>query len=131
MPLASCPRCEKLFERQDAEVCPACRPDEEADSEKVRDLVEAQPGLSAEAVSEETGVGVDVVLRLIDQGRIANVAVSGEVVCGRCGAPAISTAKRLCQKCLSEMNIELAKAKTGLGGSEPYRGMHSTTDDKT
>jgi hypothetical protein len=112
MPLANCVRCQKLFNKIRIPVCPSCEPDEEADFEKVRQSLQALPNQSAEEVSESTGVSADCVLRLLDEGRIANVNLSENITCGRCGAPAISLSKRLCQKCLNEISVELAVAQS-------------------
>ena len=109
MPLASCERCGKLFSKTNLPICPKCEADEENDYEKVRDALQKSPNLTAEEVSESTGVEISCVLRLIEQGRIQNVPSSGKVLCGRCGAPAISLSKKLCEACLNKLNQELAK----------------------
>ena len=110
MPLASCERCGKMFDKMgDVAVCSRCLPSEEDDFDKIREALEKTPHLTAEEVAEETEVDIKVVLRLIDSGRIQNVNLSAPVKCGRCGAPAISMSKKLCQACLNELNTQLAK----------------------
>jgi NMD protein affecting ribosome stability and mRNA decay len=101
-----------LFNKEGIPVCPACQPDEEADFEAVRTSLQETPNQTAEQVAELTGVDEECVLRLLSAGRIANVTPSKAVTCGRCGAPAISFTKRLCEKCLAEMNVELAAAQS-------------------
>lgn len=113
MALATCERCEQLFDKIRSTVCPRCEPKEEADFEKVRDWLSKNTDQSAEEVAEGTGVSRECVLRLIEQGRITSVHV-GDVWCGRCGAPAISATKRLCQRCLGELNQEFAKEQAKL-----------------
>jgi hypothetical protein len=108
MALANCPRCNRLFNKVKLLVCPGCEAEEEADFEKVRRSLQDEPSQSAEQLSEKTGVSHDCVLRLLAEGRIANVNLEDAVRCGRCGAPAISMTKRLCQKCLNELSVELA-----------------------
>ena len=109
MPLATCPRCKTLFQKEGGHsVCPKCVEGEDADYEKVREALEETPSQSAEQVSEETGVDLNCVLRLLDSGRIETTAANIGVRCGRCGAPAISISKRLCEACLQKLNAKLA-----------------------
>lgn len=114
MPLAKCERCEKLFAKTDNPICPNCVPDEERDHETVRSCLSEHPNLSAEAISELTGVAVKCVLRMIDQGLVTNSIFTGAVKCGKCGAPAISASKKLCNACLEEMNRRVAKQRSQL-----------------
>jgi len=107
MPIAKCPRCKKLFEKSGTTVCAKCLPDEETDYDTVREYVGRHPDCSAHEVAEETGVDEDCVLRMIDEGRILNAASQEPVACGRCGQPAISVTKRLCQACLTELNTQI------------------------
>lgn len=110
MPLAKCPRCQKMFNKQHTLVCPSCKPAEDADTDLVRSAVEDNPNMNAEQVSELTGVDIQVVMRLVEVGAIASLSAleDAKIVCGRCGAPAISASKRLCQACLEKLNAEVA-----------------------
>jgi ribosomal protein L37E len=111
MALAKCARCEKLFDRQSAVVCPTCQPDEDADYDKVRRLLNDSPNMNAEQVSASSGVELSVVLRMLDEGFLAN-STSSQIRCGRCGAPAISASKKLCQACLEKLNAQVASAQS-------------------
>ncbi len=119
MPLASCPRCEKMFNKDAFVVCDGCEEAEREDYEKIHDALAKYPNLSAEDLAEMAEVEADCVLRLVDTGRIEPISVSTAegIKCGRCGAPAISKAKKLCEACLNEMNAQLAReqAKVKLG----------------
>mgnify|MGYP005840636935 CR=1 FL=1 len=108
MPLASCERCGKLFSKTSLPICPKCEPAEESDYEKVREAIEKAPDRTAEQLAEDTGVDLACVLRLVETGRVRVMGASDQVRCGRCGAPAISFSKRLCQACLDKLNQELA-----------------------
>lgn len=137
MPLANCPRCKKLFNKVKLAICTACEAEEEADFEKVRRSLHDKPNQTAEEVAEATGVSQDCVLRLLDEGRIANVSLADAVTCGRCGAPAISLSKRLCQDCLNRLSVELAaeQSKIQLPGrksvsTESTRAVREIIDDK-
>jgi len=108
--LDMCVRCGNIFTRLQSPVCPRCQTDEDADFEKVREVLVRQPGLNAEQAAEAAGVTVDCVLRMLNEGRVTNVELGGEVKCGRCGAPAISISKRLCEDCLVKLDLECADA---------------------
>jgi hypothetical protein len=82
--------------------------DEEMDYEKVRHELSDRPDQSAEQLAEATGVDLECVLRLLDEGRIQASTGPKEVKCGRCGAPAISMSKKLCESCLQALNTQLA-----------------------
>ena len=114
MPLAKCVRCNRMFNKVQAPVCPACQPDEEADYEKVREIVNREPDLDAAAVAEEANVDIEVVRRMLTEGQLVTVTQIAGIVCGRCGAPAISASKKLCQSCLEKLNMEVAKAQANI-----------------
>ena len=107
MPLTKCARCQRIFDKVRSSVCPRCQDDENADFDKIRAVLDRSPNLNAEQVSEEAHVSVDCVMRMIDDGLIANVNLTEKIKCGRCGAPAISLSKKLCQACLEKLNAEM------------------------
>jgi hypothetical protein len=108
--LAQCARCNDVFTRVRSAVCPACQDAEDADFLKIRDVVDRFPNLNAEQAAERAEVTVDCVLRMLDEGLITNAGVGSLAKCGRCGAPAISAAKRLCQACLLKLDADFSKA---------------------
>lgn len=116
MPLSKCPRCSKMFNKTHSKVCSVCEAAEAADAEVVRHTLDKNGELNAEQVAEMTGVDIAVVLRLIDQGSItcASDAKESVIRCGRCGAPAISVSKRLCQPCLEKLNAEVVMAQSSI-----------------
>ena len=115
MPLAKCERCEKLFSKFDSPICPACAPEEEKDHEAVRLCIADHPDLNVETIAELSGVSVQCVMRMIDQGLVVTSLSKGTMKCGKCGAPAISASKKLCSSCLEEMNRNVAKQRSQLG----------------
>ena len=108
--LAKCARCSKLFNKIVSEVCNNCQPDEDTDFSRIQDVLSRVQRLNAEEVAEEAGVGIECVLRMLREGRIDNVNQESSATCGRCGAPAISMSKRLCQRCLMNLDRECAMA---------------------
>ena len=126
MALASCPRCKQIFTKVRSAVCLKCQPDEEADFEKVRSCLEKTPNQTADAVAEATGVSRDCVMRLVEDGRIQNMTMADPIKCGRCGAPAISLDKKLCQACLDRLNLEVIQAQSKIK-LPPKKGISSPT----
>ena len=90
MPLANCARCRKMFNKVSTPICPECLPEEEADIQKVREVIEREPNLTTERAAELADVDVGVVNRMVEVGVIARVQPGEKVYCGKCGAPAIS-----------------------------------------
>lgn len=126
MAIAQCPRCDQVFNKVSSLVCAKCAPDEEAEYARVREVMEDMKEHTSDQLAKEAGVEVECVLRMLEQGLIANVA-DRQVKCGRCGAPAISAVQRLCAPCLGKLETEVAKAKKHVRASQP-RGQQ---DDKT
>lgn len=112
MPLTKCPRCKRIFDKTHSAVCPKCQDNEDADYDRIRAILDRSPNLNAEQVSAEAQVGIDCVMRMLDEGLIANVNLTEKIKCGRCGAPAISLSKKLCQACLEKLNAEVAAAQS-------------------
>jgi len=111
MPLTTCPRCKKIFDKGTVAVCPKCQDAENSDYDKIRAVLDRNPNLNSEQVAVEAEVNVQVVMRMLEEGLIANVNLTEKVKCGRCGAPAISMSKKLCQSCLEKLNAQVAAAQ--------------------
>jgi predicted amidophosphoribosyltransferase len=107
MAIAKCARCKKPFDRIKSQVCSQCQSQEDADYQKIRDLLLDHPNLNAQEVADRAEVEVTCVMRMLDDGQIANVNLLDAVTCGRCGGRAISFNKRLCQSCLDKLNREM------------------------
>lgn len=110
MKLDNCARCRRVFPRVQSPVCPDCQPMEDADYEKIRDVLDYDSEYSAEEVAEAAEVSIECVLRMLDAGMISSAVFGDEVRCGRCGAPAISRSKRLCRACVIKLDAEFTKA---------------------
>ncbi|MFP4500663.1 MAG: hypothetical protein ACLFTT_06655 [Candidatus Hydrogenedentota bacterium] len=113
MPLAKCPRCGNMFNKDQDIVCHECQEAEEKDYEKVRAVIENSPNLNMDEVATKADVDIACVKRMLEQGVITTKVEGGEGVrCGMCGAPAISISKRLCQACLDKLNTQMFKAQS-------------------
>lgn len=131
MTLTKCPRCEKLFnkpENSQYSVCGACYDDEQKDYEKVRKILEECGNISAMEISEKAGIPLDVILRMCDQGWFETEEQSESIYCGRCGSPAISRSKRLCEACLIQLQRECLKAISELRQSLKEKAMRNKLD---
>lgn len=110
MPLQKCARCDKLFFKVDTPICDGCQPEEDSDYARIRDALAQHPQLDAKSLAQTADVALECVLRMLREGRIESAESLGDAKCGRCGAPAISASKRLCDKCLFELDRECAEA---------------------
>ncbi len=131
MPLTKCPRCEKLFnkpENSQYPVCNLCIDEEQKDYEKIRKVLEEHGNINAIEISEKTGISLDVILRMCDQGWFETQDNSESIYCGRCGAPAISRTKRLCESCLIQLQRECLKAIGELRQSLKEKAMRNKLD---
>jgi len=115
MPLAQCPRCNKMFNKTESLVCQACDPAETADYKKVRDALEASPGLNTEEAAEAAEVAIAVVKRMLKDGVLALKREEVGILCTNCRtAPALNMSRRLCQACLDKLNKDMAQAQASI-----------------
>ena len=106
--LANCARCRRLYVQVDSHVCAKCFDMEESDFARIRDEIEKDPNLTAEEVAERANVTVACVFRMLDEGLIASARDGDDVVCGRCGSPAIGLRQRLCTACLMDLDQQVS-----------------------
>ncbi|MGC8737480.1 MAG: hypothetical protein ACP5UA_02400 [Candidatus Hydrogenedens sp.] len=131
MPLTKCPRCEKIFnkpENSQYPVCNACIDDEQRDYEKIRKILEEYGNINATEISEKAEIPLDVILRMCDQGWFETETQADSIYCGRCGAPAISATKRLCEACLIQLQRECLKAINELRQTLKEKAMRNKLD---
>ena len=107
MSLARCGRCDRVFDQIRSPVCPRCLKDENHDYAKIREVLYESPGLAPEEVAERAEVSRACVMRMIDEGEIADEGLLPKSVCGICGAPAIGVGKRLCERCLMRLDNDV------------------------
>ncbi|HIJ64475.1 MAG TPA: hypothetical protein HPP77_00885 [Candidatus Hydrogenedentes bacterium] len=128
--LANCARCGGLYRKIRSSVCPKCQDAEDADYEKVRDALCYEPDLTFDQVAEIAGVEPKCVLRMLNEDRFSTTLLADPPICGRCGAPAISRKKRLCESCLRAMDLEFAEALRKIHAAQQdrqdIRGVHPT-----
>lgn len=106
-PLVKCPRCGKLYQKARLAVCKECAIFEEEDYSKVRDTMHDLGVADAEDLAKSANVDLGVVLRMIEVGMISLDRVDESITCGRCGKPAISKSKRLCERCMMKLEVAL------------------------
>ncbi len=133
MPLSRCPRCKKLFSKHENAkyaACESCQEKEQNDYDRVREVLDQYGNLSAIEISEKTDIPLEVILRMCSQGWLETSEPSESVYCGRCGAPAISRTKRLCEACLIELQRECLKAMRDLKISLKEKARRTKLDVK-
>lgn len=131
MALANCARCKGIFNKVSGPVCPACIEQEEKDFKVVNDALREESNQTVEQLAEKTGVSEKMILRLIKDKRIASDTDLVGVTCGKCGAPAISLATRLCERCAGEMSKAIGQARTDMGGKNGQSGGKEAGDSET
>lgn len=115
MPLTNCPRCDRMFDQRPGhDVCDNCVPAEDVDMERISQFVSNNPDVSPADVASALTIDYQIVMRAVNAGRVAQVANLEAVRCGRCGAPAISHSKKLCENCLAELNAQLARERNNM-----------------
>lgn len=131
--IAYCARCNDLYVKIRFEVCDQCIDEEEADYQRIRDVLAENSGQSTETVALLAEVEVPTVLRMLAQGLILNDKLAHDFKCGQCGKPAISGAQRLCRTCLNRLDKkffkEIVEAKLVLA-EQRRESVHDVLMDK-
>lgn len=114
MALGKCPRTGKLYDKSTGPVHPSVMAEEEAEYSKILDYVADHPNCEPTEVVEETGVPLEVLQRLVKQGRVEQLT-SDEVE-----AKALDQAKRADETNRIRQRIaeDLAKATRGGPGGD-------------
>ena len=107
--LSNCPRCRAVFVRLDSSVCCKCIHAEDTDFSLIRDALAENPALAPEELAYTAGVTFAGVLRMLDEEHLASESPDNGAICGQCGDPAISNAKRLCVRCLLDLDRRLGE----------------------
>ncbi len=132
-PLVKCPRCGTLYKKGRLAVCMECAIFEEEDYSRVRDVLAEIDVATPVKAAEMAGVDVDVVLRMSDVGMISFERTNEKVVCGRCGRPAISKTKRLCEKCMMQLDVALGAERRRVAAevdSARYKSAREVFEEK-
>ena len=102
MPIATCKRCGRIFNRVRRDICPACIIEEDGWFMAIKTYLHNQNDASLEEVAEATGVQPEYVADMIRDGRLLvrdhpNLAYP----CERCKKPTQSG--RYCASCSKEI----------------------------
>jgi predicted amidophosphoribosyltransferase len=126
MALENCQRCNGIFNRIGGPLCPTCVDKEEKDFRAVNEALRRQPHQKIDELAEQTGVSEKTIMRFIKDKRIASDVNTAGVKCGKCGAPAISLATRLCERCAGEIAKTITHSCSGTGGGKSAGGSDDT-----
>jgi len=124
--LAKCGRCKTLYVRTHSHVCSRCLDAEDSDFLRIRDVLVEHPtlNLAPEELADAANVTIACILRMLDQDMLAAEG-DEEILCGKCGAPAISVVQRLCTACMfdldRQLSMELSVAR--LNRPDPLNGV--------
>jgi predicted amidophosphoribosyltransferase len=113
MALENCQKCNGIFNRISGPFCPKCVEQEEQDFKTVHEALREKPHQTIEELAENTGVSEKTIMRLIKDKRISSNLNTEGVTCGKCGAPAISLATRLCERCAREVSKTITLLQCG------------------
>ncbi len=118
MALENCQKCNGIFTRISGPLCPTCVEQDEQDFKAVNEALRERPHQTIDELAKRTGVSEKTIVRLIKDKRIASNVNTEGVTCGKCGAPAISLATRLCERCAGEMSKTITQSCAKAGGKE-------------
>lgn len=109
--MTNCPKCGKIFARQNRPICDSCYKQDEEMFESARKFIKENPSSDMDDIVEETGATKKQLLRWVREGRLDLVLPEGEGLnCSKCGRP-ISTG-RVCKKCAAQLQSSLGGIKT-------------------
>ena len=132
--IARCGRCNGTYLKVRFSVCDDCLDAEDADYQRISDVLVEHPNQNVEIVAHLADVSPSCVLRMLDRGLIASEKIVEEVKCGKCGQPALSAAQKLCQSCLIKLDqkffAEINEAKKVQLEQERDSSVHDTIDLK-
>ncbi len=102
-------------------ICPRCLRGEDELFEKIREILHREPGLGIDGLSELTGAKPEVILRLIEEGRLL---LQGEtrLFCAGCHKPIAGG--RFCPACLQRLGKGLGLATPGKKSEGMYIRMN-------
>lgn len=107
--LSICPRCRAIFVQDISPVCTKCIHAEDSDYALIRDALVEDPGMGQEELAQAAGVTLVCVMRMLEEKQLASERPGNDAICGQCGEPALSDAKRLCIGCLLDLDRRLGE----------------------
>ncbi len=120
MTLGKCKDCDKVGPVTSHGVCPACEETRAESFRTVKDYFRRNAGTPAAKVSEETGVGIELILEWVAEGRLT--AASGL-------APAEAAVGHAAQERMASLRQQFAQSTPSAPASAPapttsHTGMH-------
>ncbi|NLU42586.1 MAG: hypothetical protein GXX08_10320 [Firmicutes bacterium] len=110
MKLANCPRCRRPFINQGWNLCPICIEQEDKAFDVIRQYLDKKPGASLYQICFHTGVDEDVVISLIQRGKLKSVERRLTHKCARCGAEVLIVDGDFCERCQRELQSKVSRA---------------------
>ncbi|MCL2202316.1 MAG: flagellar protein [Defluviitaleaceae bacterium] len=99
MNVINCPRCGRMFSKDQHPICKECMKAEEEKFEEVRLFVKDNPHCSAQEVSEACEISVKRLMHYVREGKLEISQGMAELItCSKCGRPIKSG--RMCERCV-------------------------------
>ncbi len=108
MQLKNCPVCGKLFTCISRNLCPECIAREEETLGNIQSYIDEHKNATIPEISEGTGIPVERIVSLLQNGRLVTTRANQLLTCERCGAP-ISYG-RFCAGCSTALKSSFQKA---------------------
>ena len=128
LPIATCKRCGKLFNKVTLDICPDCVRKEEVLFDEIKLFLRTHENATIEEVVEALDVDEELVVKFLRDGRLV-ASKKMTYPCAECGKP-ISTGK-YCPDCLKNMMNTVNSLKESIINSQKKGpGYFSRSDDR-
>lgn len=109
MALSNCPRCNKLFNKTaGVSYCHSCVEWEEECFKKVYEYLCDHKAATIPEINQDTGVDEKLIIKYLEEGRLAKTGTTLTPQCRRCGAKI--EAGTLCKDCIAKSRDEISAA---------------------
>lgn len=98
----TCIKCGNLFKGHGGSICFKCKREEDQLVLEIRNLIRRKPDASADMICDEVNISVDLLSRLIDEGRIVMKQAESPLSCHICNQK-ISRG-RICSSCAGDLS---------------------------
>ncbi len=108
--MTNCPKCGRLFARQNRPICDTCYKKDEDMFEVTRLFIKENPSVDMDDIIDETGATKKQILRWVREGRLDLVLPeSDSLTCSKCGRKILSG--RVCKRCATKLQNSLGGIK--------------------
>jgi len=120
--LRNCPQCGKVFARISRDLCPDCIAQEDKIIKQIQQYLDENTNATISDINEGTGIPVDKIIVLLQEGRLITRENSGLLKCERCGKPI--PRGRFCGECGKTLARLLSSSQEDSGPKVYVREYH-------